>query len=46
MLSLAARRSWRRHAAGYAFAGPALVILAAFLVYPIGYSLWLSFTGR
>lgn len=43
MLSLAARRSWRRHAAGYAFAGPALVILAAFLVYPIGYSVWLSF---
>ena len=43
MLSLAARRSWRRHAAGYAFAGPALVILAAFLVYPIGYSAWLSF---
>ncbi len=42
MLSIAARRSWRRHAAGYAFAGPALVILAAFLVYPIGYSVWLS----
>jgi raffinose/stachyose/melibiose transport system permease protein len=43
VLSLAARRSWRRHAAGYAFAGPALAILAAFLVYPIGYSAWLSF---
>jgi ABC-type sugar transport system permease subunit len=43
VLSLAARRSWRRHAAGYAFAGPALLILAAFLVYPIGYSAWLSF---
>jgi len=42
VLSLAARRSWRRHAAGYAFAGPALVVLAAFLVYPIGYSVWLS----
>jgi ABC-type sugar transport system permease subunit len=43
VLSIAARRSWRRHAAGYAFTGPALVILAAFLVYPIGYSVWLSF---
>lgn len=42
MRSLAARRSWRRHLTGYAFAGPALVILAAFLVYPIGYSVWLS----
>jgi raffinose/stachyose/melibiose transport system permease protein len=36
------RRRWRRHAAGYAFVGPALVILAGFLLYPIGYSLWLS----
>ena len=35
-------RGWRRHATGYAFAGPALLILAAFLVYPIGYSLWLN----
>jgi ABC-type sugar transport system permease subunit len=33
---------WRRHAAGLAFTAPALVILAAFLLYPIGYSLWLS----
>ena len=33
---------WRRHAAGYAFVGPALLVLAAFLVYPIGYSVWLS----
>jgi ABC-type sugar transport system permease subunit len=32
----------RRHAAGLAFTAPALVILAAFLLYPIGYSLWLS----
>jgi len=36
------RHHWRRHAAGYAFVAPALVILAAFLLYPIGYSLWLS----
>ena len=42
MPSPAARRRWRRHAAGYAFAGPALAILAAFLLYPIGYSVWLS----
>jgi ABC-type sugar transport system permease subunit len=33
---------WRRQAAGFVFVGPALVILAAFLLYPIGYSLWLS----
>ncbi|HUK61812.1 MAG TPA: sugar ABC transporter permease [Dongiaceae bacterium] len=37
-----ARVVWRRHAAGYAFTGPALLILAAFLIYPIGYSLSLS----
>src|SRR5690348_5360090 len=42
MPAASARRHWRRHATGYAFAGPALVILAAFLLYPIGYSLWLS----
>ena len=36
------RRDWRRHATGHAFVGPALMILAAFLLYPIGYSLWLS----
>jgi ABC-type sugar transport system permease subunit len=36
------RYCWRRHAAGLAFTAPALVILAAFLLYPIGYSLWLS----
>jgi raffinose/stachyose/melibiose transport system permease protein len=36
------RRRWRRHATGYAFVGPALLVLAAFLLYPIGYSLWLS----
>jgi ABC-type sugar transport system permease subunit len=37
-----AGRRWRRHVAGYAFTGPALLVLAAFLLYPIGYSLWLS----
>ena len=42
MRSTSVRRRWRRHAAGYAFVGPALVILAAFLLYPIGYSVWLS----
>ena len=42
MLSPAARRRWRRHAAGYAFTGPALVVPAAFLLYPIGYSVSLS----
>jgi ABC-type sugar transport system permease subunit len=42
LISPAARRRLRRDAAGYAFAGPALVVLAAFLLYPIGYSLWLS----
>jgi ABC-type sugar transport system permease subunit len=40
--SASVRHRWRRHAAGYAFTGPALVILAAFLLYPIGYSVWLS----
>ncbi len=35
-------RGWRRHATGYAFVAPALLILATFLLYPIGYSLWLS----
>ena len=43
MLSAAAQRRWRRNAAGYAFTGPALIVLAAFLLYPIGYSVWLSF---
>ena len=42
MPSRSARRSWRRHATGWAFTAPALVILAAFLLYPIAYSLWLS----
>jgi raffinose/stachyose/melibiose transport system permease protein len=28
---------------GYLFVGPAILVLAAFLVYPIGYSVWLSF---
>ena len=36
------RQRWRRHAAGWAFVGPALVVLAAFLLYPIAYSVWLS----
>jgi len=36
------RYRWRRQVAGYAFVGPALVILAGFLLYPIGYSAWLS----
>jgi raffinose/stachyose/melibiose transport system permease protein len=36
------RRNWRRQAAGYVFVAPALVILAAFLLYPICYSSWLS----
>src|SRR5215510_3902428 len=36
-------RRWRRHVTGYLFAGPAVAVLAAFLLYPIGYSLWLSF---
>src|SRR5258707_1363057 len=36
------RWHWRRHATGWAFTAPALAILAAFLLYPIGYSLWLS----
>jgi ABC-type sugar transport system permease subunit len=38
-----AARSWRYHLTGYLFAGPAILVLAAFLVYPIGYSVWLSF---
>jgi ABC-type sugar transport system permease subunit len=36
-------RHWQRHGSGYLFTGPAIVVLAAFLLYPIGYSLWLSF---
>ncbi len=28
---------------GWAFTGPALVLLGLFLLYPIGYSLWMSF---
>ena len=42
MRSAIVRQRWRQHAAGYIFVGPALVILAGFLLYPIGYSLWLS----
>jgi multiple sugar transport system permease protein/raffinose/stachyose/melibiose transport system permease protein len=33
----------RRHLTGYAFVAPALLVLGAFIVYPICYSLWLSF---
>jgi raffinose/stachyose/melibiose transport system permease protein len=36
-------RHLRRHLTGYAFVGPALVVLGLFIVYPIFYSLWLSF---
>lgn len=41
-----ARPSWHRlsrHLVGYAFAGPALLVFVAFIVYPIAYSLQLSF---
>lgn len=37
------RLQLRRQLVGYAFVGPALLTLAAFIVYPIVYSLWLSF---
>jgi ABC-type sugar transport system permease subunit len=36
-------RRWRRHVAGYLFVGPALLVLASFIVYPVAYSVWLSF---
>jgi ABC-type sugar transport system permease subunit len=32
-----------RHLVGYAFVGPALLVLFAFIVYPICFSVWLSF---
>jgi len=38
-----AARPWRRHVTGYLFAGPAILVLAMFLIFPIGYSVWLSF---
>ncbi len=38
-----ATRSWRYHLTGYLFVAPALLVLATFLLYPIGYSVWLSF---
>ena len=41
-MRLAIGRRWRRHATGYAFVGPAVLILGAFLVYPVLYSAWLS----
>lgn len=37
-----AARPWRYHLTGYLFVGPAILVLAAFLLYPIGYSVWLS----
>jgi ABC-type sugar transport system permease subunit len=33
----------RRHLVGYTFVGPALLVLCAFIVYPVFYSVWLSF---
>ena len=36
-------RDLHRNLVGYAFVGPALAVLAAFIVYPVFYSLWLSF---
>ena len=36
-------RGLHRNLVGYAFVGPALAVLAAFIVYPVFYSLWLSF---
>jgi raffinose/stachyose/melibiose transport system permease protein len=38
-----AARPWRYHLTGYVFAAPAILVLATFLLYPIGYSVWLSF---
>lgn len=41
-----ARPGWHRlsrHLVGYAFAGPALLVFLAFIIYPIVYSLQLSF---
>jgi len=40
--SRARRQFWRR-AAPYLFILPALLALAAFIAYPVGYSFWLSF---
>ncbi len=36
-------RPLTQHLIGYVFVGPAALVLAAFLLYPIVYSLWLSF---
>jgi raffinose/stachyose/melibiose transport system permease protein len=36
-------RDLSRHLVGYAFVGPAVLVLCAFIVYPIFYSVWLSF---
>lgn len=41
--SRARSRHLQRHLTGYAFVAPALVVLGAFIIYPIFYSLWLSF---
>ncbi len=34
---------WRRQAVGYAFVAPALIVFLGFIIYPVVYSLWLSF---
>ena len=36
-------RRLQRHLTGYAFVAPALLVFAAFIIYPIFYSVWLSF---
>lgn len=36
------RRRGRQTLAGYGFVAPAVAVLAAFIVYPVGYSIWLS----
>jgi raffinose/stachyose/melibiose transport system permease protein len=37
-----ARIPWQRHVSGWLFVGPAVLVLAAFIIYPIFYSLSLS----
>lgn len=37
------RSDLRRHINGYLFTGPGLLVFLAFIIYPIVYSLWLSF---
>ena len=43
LATTARARRWRHHLAAYGFIGPALLVLASFIVYPVGYSIWLSF---